>query len=97
MTRLEFFDKGYGLMAVRMGFMSPRFLAIYNIYKTYQMFMKTELYTTGEARQRTVKALKEGYLNVARAVYWFEREDWTDKKKLVFRNAEKELNGTHVK
>lgn len=89
MNRLEFFDKGYGLAAVKLGFMSPRFLWIYNIYKTYQSLVK-QGWEPSEARQRTKITLKEKYLNVARAIYWFEREDWIDKKALSFRNAEKE-------
>jgi hypothetical protein len=88
MSRLEFFDKGYGLISVKLGFTNPRFLWLYDIYKTYQMFIETGMYPTSEARQRTMKALKENYLNVARAIYWFEREGWTDKKPLSFRNAE---------
>ena len=89
MTRLEFFDKGHGITAVRLGFMSPRFLWIYEIYKTYQGLVK-QGWEPSEARQRTKLTLKEEYLNVARAIYWFEREGWTDKKPLSFRNAEKE-------
>lgn len=89
MTRLEFFDKGYGVTAVKLGFMSPRFLWIYEIYKTYQGLVLAG-WEPSEARQRTVLTLKEEYLNVARAIYWFEREGWTDKKPLSFRNAEKE-------
>jgi len=89
MTRLEFFDKGYGMAAVKLGLMSPRFLWIYDIYKTYQALVR-QGWEPSEARQRTKLTLKEKYLNVARAIYWFEREDWIDKKALSFRNAEKE-------
>lgn len=87
MTRLEFFDKGYGLMAVKLGFMNPRFLWIYDIYKTYESLKKAG-WIPSEARQRTMITLSEEYLNVCRAIYWFEREDWIDKKKLHFRNTE---------
>lgn len=96
LTRLEFFDKGHGLAAVKLGFMSPRFLWIYNIYKTYQGLVKAG-WEPSEARQRTKMTLKEKYLNVARAIYWFEREDWIDKKALCFRNAEKEQPKALVK
>jgi len=87
MNRLEFFDKGYGLIAVRLGFMSPRFLWRYDIYKTYEGLIKAG-WVPSEARQRTMITLNEEYLNVARAIYWFEREGWTDKKQLTFRNVE---------
>lgn len=89
MNRLEFFDNGYGLMAVKLGFMSSRFLWYYDIYKTYQSLVKAGWLPT-DARQRTMITRKETYLNVARAIYWFEREEWTDKRKLSFRNVEKE-------
>jgi hypothetical protein len=91
MSRLEFFDKGYGLIAVRMGAMSPRFLWRYEIYKTYESLIKAG-WTTTDARQRTMITLNEEYLNVARAIYWFERPGWTDKKQLAFRNVENEQN-----
>lgn len=35
MTRLEFFESGNGLIAVRLGLMSPLILARYDIYKTF--------------------------------------------------------------
>ena len=96
MTRLEFFDKGHGVIAVKLGFMSPRFLWIYDIYKTYQAFIN-DGWEPSDARQRTMLTLNEKYLNVARAIYWFERLDWSNKKPLSFRNAEKEQSKTPLK
>lgn len=87
MSRLEFFDKGYGLIAVRLGAMSTKYLWWYDIYKTYESFIKSGWIST-DARQRTMITKNEEYLNVARAIYWFERPDWTDKKQMAFRNVE---------
>ncbi len=96
MSRLEFFDRGYGMAAVNLGFMNPRFLWLYDIYKTYQSLV-TQGWDPSEARQRTMLTLREKYLNVARAIYWFERPGWTDKKPLSFRNAEKEQHKAQSK
>lgn len=88
MSRLEFFDKGYGLIAVKLGFINARFLWLYDIYKTYQAFIQAG-WIPSDARQRTILTKKEKYLNVARSIYFFEREGWTGKRdRLVFRNAE---------
>ena len=89
MTRLEFFDKGYGLNAVKLGLMSPDFLWRYDIYKTYQSLVK-QGWEPWEAKKRTMMTMKEKYLNVARAIYLFEREDWSSKKQLRFQTVEKE-------
>lgn len=79
MDRFTFFEKGFGLIAVKLGAMSPNFLWKYDLYKTYLSFLHSGL-TTEEARKKTVTTHNEEYLNVARAIYWFEREGWTQKK-----------------
>lgn len=88
MTRLKFFDDGLGLIAVKLGLMDGRYLWLYDLYKTYQGFIKAG-WIPSDARKRTVLTKKENYLNVCRAIYTFEREGWTGKRdKLVFRNTE---------
>lgn len=80
MSRLEFFDKGYGLIAVKLGALSPNFLWKYDLYKTYLSFINSG-FSQEDARKKTVDTHNEEYLNVARAIYWFEREGWTQKKR----------------
>lgn len=92
MTRLEFFEKGYGLIAVKLGYIDVKFLWRYDLYKTYQSLIKAG-WSVAEAKARTVLTHKEKYLNVARAIYWFERPGWKreepDYKNLInFPNAE---------
>jgi hypothetical protein len=87
MSRLEFFDKGYGLIAFRLGAMSYKYLWWYDIYKTYETLIKAGWVPT-DARQRTMITKNEEYLNVSRAIYFFERPNWTDKKQLALRNVE---------
>lgn len=89
MTRLEFWDKGYGLISVRLGQTSPNFLWKYDLYKTYQSFISQGL-SQEQARKKTMDSHNEEYLNVARAIYWFERDGWTQKKR--FHKVENKVN-----
>lgn len=79
MSRFDFFERGYGLIAVKLGCLSPNFLWKYELYKTYLSFIKSGL-SQEDARKKTMDTCKAEYLNVARAQYWFERDGWTQKK-----------------
>lgn len=74
MTRLEFFEKGYGLIAAKLGVVPFSLLVKYDIYKTYREFLKAGQ-PEEEARRLTVKGCKYHYSTVARSIYWFERDE----------------------
>lgn len=88
MDRLTFFERGFGLIAVKLGAMSPNFLWKFDLYKTYIGF-RNDGFSQEEARKKTMDTHNEEYLNVARAQYWFEREGWTQKKR--FHKVEKKV------
>lgn len=74
MSRLEFFEKGYGLIAAKLGVIPFSLLIKYNIYKTYREFIEAGK-TSEQARKLTVDECHYHYCTVARSIYWFERDD----------------------
>ena len=77
MSRLEFFEKGFGLVAVRLGMMSPAFLEKYDMYKTYQDYLDkfSDLgfrKSVAMAQKKTQDHFKCGYHTLRRATIFFE-------------------------
>jgi hypothetical protein len=81
MTKFEFFEMGYGLIAARLGLVSPTILAKYDVYKTYLKnleYCEDDLKEDGHgiisarAKKLTMQECKCGYYMVARAVTYFE-------------------------
>lgn len=84
MTRLEFFERGFGFDALKLGVMPVGFLVKYDIYKTYVALRDN---ATGryekketEARRLTVEKTRSSYSYVCRAIIWFE-EDFAKTRK----------------
>lgn len=77
-SRFEFFERGFGFDAAKLGVMPVGFLVKYDVYKTYLEFKekatgKYEKKET-EARRLTVEKTKLHYSFVCRAILWFEED-----------------------
>lgn len=73
-SRFEFFESGLGLVAAKLGVISIDRLVTYDIYKTYRDLVDAG--SSGEdARRLTVEKHGYHYSTIARAIYWFERDD----------------------
>ena len=76
-TRLEFFEAGYGLAAVRLGIMSTSLLVKYDMYKTYcaqleKLFYLPDNKASARAKQLTMAIYQVDYWAINRAVNFFE-------------------------
>lgn len=71
MTRLEFFERGFGLVAFRLGLLPASTLIRYDLYKTYVEFFNQTKNST-KARELTMIERNAEYYQVARAIYFFE-------------------------
>lgn len=77
MTKLKFFDSGLGLVAVRLGLISPSYLQKYDMYKTYLSFCEKlsnlpKEQAKAKAKQMTMDQYNADYYVVWRAVNCFE-------------------------
>jgi hypothetical protein len=76
-TRLQFFESGSGLIAVRLGMMSPAFLERYDMYKTYDAYHE-KFKDLGfrqsliMARKKTQEAYNCSYHTLRRVIIFFE-------------------------
>lgn len=73
MTRLEFFESGLGLMAVRMGIVSLEWLVKYDVYRCYLDF-KAAGSSDGEAKLLTADKCKCHISTVYRYIERFEKD-----------------------
>jgi len=69
--RLEFFETGQGLTAVKLGIIPLGQLVKYDLYRTYLDHMEAGK-TETEARRLTLTERRVEYWDVARAIYFFE-------------------------
>lgn len=72
MTRFEFFEKGLGLVACKLGAIPLSLLIKYDIYKTYLEQIE-QGNVKSEARKLTVEKTNTHYSTVHRAIEWFEK------------------------
>jgi predicted transglutaminase-like protease len=88
MTKIEFFECGHALIAVRLGIVPASVLIKYDIYKTYlEHLEKTK--SEEQARKLTLKSYNIHYSTMARAIYWFEREEY--KSNLTYKDLRSSL------
>lgn len=82
MTKLEFFESGLGLMAVKMGIVSLEWLVKYDVYKVYLDFRASGL-KEGQAKVMTAEKCKCHLMTVYRYINRFEddKEETTSPKK----------------
>lgn len=73
MTRLQFFESGYGLISAKLGIISIDLLTKYDSYKTYLEF-RDQGYNEGESRILASDKCRCHYTSIARAIYWFESD-----------------------
>jgi hypothetical protein len=69
--RLEFFDSGHGLTAVKLGIVPLGQLVKYDLYRTYLDHLDNGR-TETEARRLTIIERKVEYWDITRAIYFFE-------------------------
>lgn len=71
MTRFEFFQKGYGMTAVRLGIAPVSMSGWYDVYKTYIEF-SVRLNNKSEARKITIAKYECSESKMSRVISWFE-------------------------
>jgi hypothetical protein len=74
MTKLQFFESGQGFIGAKLGIVPVQLLVRYDTYKTYLEHIAAGL-SQEEARRNTVESSRCHYSTVARAIYWFERDN----------------------
>jgi hypothetical protein len=78
--RLEFFDSGHGLTAVKLGLIPLGQLVSYDLYKTYCDFLDSGK-KKSDARALTMKSRHVKSWDVTRALYFFEPDAIRKRKK----------------
>lgn len=80
MTRLEFFERGFGLVAFRLGLLPVNVIVHYDLYKTYLDFLDRTKDET-EARKLTEIERNVSQFRVSRAICFIEARPRGKRKK----------------